>query len=228
MKNNRALRDDEGTPYDIVAGPMVIVGLSDEDFASLTPEQEQRYVEMYKVPERFEVRNGKLVVYQMDGKTFDEFRNEMVSTLHHRFTEERSDLETVIQPRKVEKTTGSYEGIDIAFSGSDVSMCVNLEPAYEEFKAGRDIQSLSDDLYESLSGNLDQLPKVSGKDLADYSWVQRHLGLEAVNTVKSADILKKVPYREVAGDVALIYRINLDNGNASTVITNQMLKAYGV
>ena len=35
---NRALRDEDGQMYDAVAGDFLVVGLGEEDFASLTPE----------------------------------------------------------------------------------------------------------------------------------------------------------------------------------------------
>ena len=35
---NRALRDENGEMYDAVAGTFLVVGLGEEDFASLTPE----------------------------------------------------------------------------------------------------------------------------------------------------------------------------------------------
>ena len=40
---NRALRDKEGKIYDVVAGTFLIVGLGEEDFISLTPEQMEHY-----------------------------------------------------------------------------------------------------------------------------------------------------------------------------------------
>ena len=40
---NRALRDKDGQMYDAVAGDFLVVGLGEEDFASLTPEMAQKY-----------------------------------------------------------------------------------------------------------------------------------------------------------------------------------------
>ena len=40
---NRALRDEDGQMYDAVAGTFLVVGLGEEDFASLTPELAQKY-----------------------------------------------------------------------------------------------------------------------------------------------------------------------------------------
>ncbi len=43
---NRALRDEDGQMYDAVAGTFLVVGLGEEDFASLTPELAQKYEQL--------------------------------------------------------------------------------------------------------------------------------------------------------------------------------------
>ena len=59
---NRGLRDENGEIYDIVAGTFLVVGLGEEDFASLSPELIQKYTEQFKTPERFMQINGNIVV----------------------------------------------------------------------------------------------------------------------------------------------------------------------
>ena len=50
---NRALRDEDGQMYDAVAGDFLVVGLGEEDFASLSPELTQKYEELFHQPETF-------------------------------------------------------------------------------------------------------------------------------------------------------------------------------
>ncbi len=50
---NRALRNEDNDVVDIIAGSFFVVGLGEEDFCSLTPEQIEKYKEMYKTPENF-------------------------------------------------------------------------------------------------------------------------------------------------------------------------------
>ena len=45
---NRPLFDDEGNLYDIIAGSFFVAGLSDDDFASLSPELIQKYNNRFK------------------------------------------------------------------------------------------------------------------------------------------------------------------------------------
>lgn len=50
---NRALRDDNGSEYDILCGDFLVVGLGDTDFCSLTPELAQKYEQLFHQPELF-------------------------------------------------------------------------------------------------------------------------------------------------------------------------------
>lgn len=60
MQLNRALRDDENGIYDIVSGTFLVVGLGEEDFCSLTPEQIEKYSEHFAEPEMFFMLDGEI------------------------------------------------------------------------------------------------------------------------------------------------------------------------
>lgn len=53
MELNRALYTEDGTMFDIVAGPMFVCGLGEENFASLQGELLEKYLDKYKHPEVF-------------------------------------------------------------------------------------------------------------------------------------------------------------------------------
>ena len=59
---NRALRDEDGQMYDAVAGTFLVVGLGEEDFASLTPEMAQKYERLFHQPEAFLPLGRRLMV----------------------------------------------------------------------------------------------------------------------------------------------------------------------
>ena len=59
---NRALRDEDGQMYDAVAGTFLVVGLGEEDFASLSPELAQKYEQHFHQPETFIKLGGHLVI----------------------------------------------------------------------------------------------------------------------------------------------------------------------
>ena len=62
---NRALYDDHGQVYDAIAGTFLVVGLTEDDFTSLTPGQIEKFKEKYQSPEIFTLFNGELHVMKM-------------------------------------------------------------------------------------------------------------------------------------------------------------------
>ena len=59
---NRALRDEDNDIYDIVAGPFLVVGLGESEFASLTSALMEKYEKLFHSPEAFINLNGHLTV----------------------------------------------------------------------------------------------------------------------------------------------------------------------
>ena len=66
---NRALRDDEGTIYDIIAGTFLITGLTEDSFGSLDNKLAEKYSEKFKTPEVFARFNGRIIAVPMAEKT---------------------------------------------------------------------------------------------------------------------------------------------------------------
>lgn len=50
---NRALRDNTGKIFDIIAGTFFICGLGDEDFCSLSDQLQEKYYQQFLYPELF-------------------------------------------------------------------------------------------------------------------------------------------------------------------------------
>lgn len=59
---NRALRDENGKVYDIIAGTFLIVGLTEDDFGSLSEEYIQQFSEFFSAPEAFISIGGKVFI----------------------------------------------------------------------------------------------------------------------------------------------------------------------
>ena len=64
---NRAIRDPAtGQILDIIAGTFFICGLSEDDFASLSDEQIQRYIQIFRHPEAFIQSDSQIVILQVE------------------------------------------------------------------------------------------------------------------------------------------------------------------
>ncbi len=66
---NRALRDEDGQVYDVLAGDFLVVGLTEEDFGSLTSEQMEKYEGVFHTPEAFVKMGRGLMVLPIDDET---------------------------------------------------------------------------------------------------------------------------------------------------------------
>ena len=62
---NRALRDDEGEIYDIIAGTFMVVGLTEDSFGSLSGDLALKYAEFFKQPEMFAKLGEKIIAIPM-------------------------------------------------------------------------------------------------------------------------------------------------------------------
>lgn len=62
---NRALRDELGNIYDYIAGTFLIVGLGEENFASLPPELITHFSEMFAKPEIMLNLGGQIIIAQI-------------------------------------------------------------------------------------------------------------------------------------------------------------------
>ena len=66
---NRALRDEDGHIYDIVAGDFFICDASGENFGSLSDEQIQRFTKEFQTPEVFVKINGEIAAIPLINST---------------------------------------------------------------------------------------------------------------------------------------------------------------
>ena len=62
---NRALYTEDGQMYDIVAGPMMVVGLTEDDFGSLRGDLLEKYMEKFKHPERFMQFGNQIMAFKI-------------------------------------------------------------------------------------------------------------------------------------------------------------------
>lgn len=62
---NRALRDDDGEIYDIVSGTFLVVGLTDENFGSLSNDLIRQFTAEFKMPEQFAKIGDRIIAIPM-------------------------------------------------------------------------------------------------------------------------------------------------------------------
>ncbi len=69
LMSNRAIRDDNGNIVDIICGPFVVVGISEDlEFTSLSDTLIEKYYEIFRTPELFVSIAGHIMIYPMNIK----------------------------------------------------------------------------------------------------------------------------------------------------------------
>ena len=63
---NRSLRDSSGEIYDIIAGTFLVVGLTEDNFGSLSEEQLKKYSRFFEMPDMFVRCNGKILAIRFE------------------------------------------------------------------------------------------------------------------------------------------------------------------
>ena len=76
---NRALWDEDGLMYDVIAGTFLVVGLGEEDFESLSPELAQKYEKQFHQPETFLKLGNRLLVIPVPDDAVKSAENKVVS-----------------------------------------------------------------------------------------------------------------------------------------------------
>ena len=186
---NRALTNDTGNVYDIIAGKFLIVGLGEESFASLSDDLIKKYTEQFLCPEKFVRIAGKYLAVkqpvpqeeierqQKETAARKETSTQLASDLE-RFFRENSDAYTGMDREPQEETDRMAAEL---LSGRTDAIRMRLASVEQDGHLGEEIRPLLDRVssYEkeygisaysvyqlSLSDSTDDLRFMS------YDWVQ--------------------------------------------------------
>ena len=160
---------------------------------------------------------------------FNEFREKVKEALPDFLTDDLRNAE--IKDTAVNKLQGeSYSGISVTPEGSRVGVSINLEDAFLDYQTGSQFTAVMNRLADTLVGTLGERDQFDLGFLTDYSAVKEMLTVEVVGKDQNAEMLHSVPHQEME-DLAAVYRIDLgetENGNATVLITNEMMRNYGL
>ena len=160
---------------------------------------------------------------------FNEFRERVKEALPDFLTDDLRNAE--IKDTAVNKLQGeSYLGISVTPEGSRVGVIINLEDAFLDYQTGSQFTAVMNGLADNIVGTLGEQEQFDLGFLEDYRAVKDMLTVEVVGKDQNAEILQSVPHQELE-DLAAVYRIALgetENGNATVLITNEILRNYGI
>ena len=133
--------------------------------------------------------------------------------------------------RSVEKLQGeSYTGISITPEGSNAGATMNLHLQYEQLRDGVPLESVMRRIEDIANEAIRQIPQVDAGTLGDYEQMKDKLIMQVVPTARNRGLLETVPHKEME-DLSVVYRFQIDHrgsGDATILVTNQMLENYGI
>ena len=136
-----------------------------------------------------------------------------------------------VEIRSVNKLQGkSYTGISVTPEGSNTGATMNLHSVFESLQDGVPMATILDQLEESARKAVNHIPDMDIRDISDYEQMKGTLIMQAVPTEPNRDLLAGVPHREME-DISIVYRFQMnhsDQGDATVLVTNQMLQRYGI
>lgn len=160
---------------------------------------------------------------------FEQFRAKVKEAMPEFLPEELRD--STIRDAKVDKLQiGEVRGILITPPGSNIGVNVYLEEAFDEYLSGKQFTAIMNRVADTAVGSIGETKGYDYRFLQNYSLVKRMITMQAINRERNEATLRNVPHR-IMEDLAIVYRFDLGSGTDGrllALITNDMLKAYGI
>lgn len=157
-----------------------------------------------------------------------EFKEKVIGHILEYLPEAFAEADVSIH--SVVKNNGvQLDGLTVRLPNSSIAPNIYLNQYFGDYEDGRDFEDIMHELasVRMHSGNL-EFPIVS--DLTCLDKIKDKIQAKLVNKSRNDEYLADKPFTEVA-DLAVIYYIEVESsehGNASVVITNNMLDIFGI
>ena len=137
-----------------------------------------------------------------------------------------------IRTQKVDKLQGeSYVGLSVRPENSNAAVTMNLHSLFDQVQENpKRLAAVMSEFLSGLEEAIRDIPKISPDRLMDYGHVKDQLIMQVVPVDPNREKLTQIPHK-IIEDIAVVYRIDVSDSrhhNASTLVTNQMMKQFGV
>ena len=138
--------------------------------------------------------------------------------------------EVTISINDVKKLNESYEAITVTPEGSNIGVNVDLKRIYGALDNGTPYAEVVEKTADLIQRGFSERPDIDVNAFSDYSFMKKTLVMEVVSAETNKEMLETVPHQNIE-DMAVVYRFALNSSNegmASILVTNQLLKSMGV
>ena len=159
---------------------------------------------------------------------FKEFTDVIKENIRDYLPDSYRDAE--IKVEEFHKLDHSYMGMQVKREGQTVVPNINLNAHYSNFRQNGQSLAGMDAVLQSIAQQVQSQLLLDTEWLQDYSQVKDKLYIRVSDAQENAYMLSNSPHKEVDG-LAVSYHIAFENGRgieASTPVTNDLLKMYGI
>lgn len=166
-------------------------------------------------------------------KSYSEFmeyiKENVTDYLPERFEKAEISIQQVVKNNDM-----VLDGLMIFSHGSHVSPAIYLNPLYEQYKEGKDLDEIVSNIADTYIENIELVVnrkfQAQLEDLENYEIVKDYIFPKLVNLEKNSVRLQNVPYTQME-DLAVTYNIRVlgdSHSMSSLMITNFLMEKYGV
>lgn len=152
----------------------------------------------------------------------DEFRESLITLLNERFPDR------TFSAQYVAKLNGqSYNGITSRKEGEEMAPVIDIRSLFDAYENGMPMEKAADELENVFRSAMEQTRFIDPKDLTDYQKMKDRLILQLIPVSGNEDRLREIPHERMS-DFAVICRVELADGEASTIVTDQLMQSFDV
>lgn len=166
-------------------------------------------------------------------KSYSEFmeyiKENVTDYLPERFEEAEISIQQVVKNNDV-----VLDGLSIRNPDSNLSPNIYLNPLYEQYQKGRNLDELVSSIADTYIENMEPIEnrtfQVQIEDIKNYEVVKEEIFPRLVNLEKNTIRLQNVPYTQ-REDLAITYHVKVSGNRdsiSSLMITNELMEVYGV
>ena len=166
-------------------------------------------------------------------KSYSEFmeyiKENVTDYLPERFEEAEISIQKVVKNNDV-----VLDGLSIRNPDSNLSPNIYLNPLYEQYQTGRNLDELVSSIADTYIENMEPIEnrtfQVQIEDIKNYEVVKEEIFPRLVNLEKNTTSLQNVPYMQ-REDLAITYHVKVSGNRdsiGSLMITNELMEVYGV
>ena len=158
--------------------------------------------------------------------SFEDFKQKITDEIKNYLPEWYQD--STVQINTVQKNNEALDSITITSPESNVCPTIYLNSFYEEYKDGKDIESIMDKIAD-IRVNNEISNDFDVSMITDFDQVKDKIAARLVGLEDNAELLSQRPHETMA-DIAVTYSVMLgenENGLMSVPITNQLMETWG-